>query len=35
MKHEVESLKEEEIGTSLTTSPLQVDYKNLFLQTLD
>jgi hypothetical protein len=34
MKHEVEALKEEEIGTksstSLTTSLLQADYKKLF-----
>jgi hypothetical protein len=39
MKHEVQELKEEEIGTnsstSLTTSPLQEDYKKFFLQTLD
>jgi len=35
MKHEVEALKEEDIGTSLKTSPLQVDYKKFFLQNLD
>jgi hypothetical protein len=31
MKHEVEALEVEEIGTILTTSPLQEDYKNFFL----
>jgi len=31
MKHEIEALKEEDIGTILTTSPLQAYYKKLFL----